>query len=169
MSPFANAPRMADYIAYQRYADEVLAPQMERAIPKRIKELEAEGKYDTEEYDSLLVSYYERHVFRQPMESWPEWVVSSLEHANKDLYVYMRVPANLVSPGCWQPGTGRRSSPQLRFQHSLLVQSITLWILHIWSGWRHSSPMAPISTVPMPGIWLCGMTLKGITRDWLIS
>ena len=76
MSPFASAPRMADCIACQRYADEVLAPQMERAILKRIKELEAEGKYDTEEYDSLLVPYYERHVFRQPMESWPECVVN---------------------------------------------------------------------------------------------
>ncbi|HKM07682.1 MAG TPA: hypothetical protein VJ869_11915 [Sphaerochaeta sp.] len=95
MSSFVSAPRMADCIAYQRYADEVLAPQMERATLKRIKELEAEGKYDTEEYDSLLVPYYERHVLRQPM--------------------------------------------------------------------------APISTVPMPCIWLCGMTLKGITRDWLIS
>lgn len=86
MSPLAKAPRMADCIAYQRYADEVLAPL------KRIKELEAEGKYDTEGYDSLLVPYYERHVLRQPMESWPECVVSSLEHANKDLHVYMQGP-----------------------------------------------------------------------------
>lgn len=142
---------------------------MERATLKRIKELEAEGKYDTEEYDSLLVPYYERHVLRQPMESWPECVVSSLEHANKDLYVSMQGPSEFVIAGVLATWDRSKELPQLRFQHSLLVQSMTLWILHIWSGWRHSSLMASISTVPMPGIWLCGMTLKGITRDWLIS
>lgn len=57
MSPFASAPRMADCIAYQRYADEVLAPQMERATLIRIKELEAEGKYDTEEMDPAYMEW----------------------------------------------------------------------------------------------------------------
>ncbi len=85
---------MADCVAYQRYADDVLGgpPQMVPAVLKRIKELEAAGQYTSEEYETLLVPYYERHVLRRPMAEWPQCVTSSLENANQDLYVYMQGP-----------------------------------------------------------------------------
>jgi proline iminopeptidase len=90
---------MADCVAYQKYADEVLAPQMDPVTLKRIKELETAGQYDSEEYDALLVPYYECHVLRRPMETWPECVTSSLEHANNDLYVYMQGPSEFGIAG----------------------------------------------------------------------
>ncbi len=90
---------MADCIAYQKYADEVLAPQFKPATLKRIKSLEEEGLYESEEYEELLVPYYERHVLRQPMGSWPDSVLSSLSHVNKKLYVHMQGPSEFGISG----------------------------------------------------------------------
>ena len=104
---------MADCIAYQNYADEVLAPQMEAATLTRIKELEEAGKYDSEEYDALLVPYYERHVLRRPMEEWPECVISSLEHVNNDLYVYMQGPSEFGIAGVLETWDRSKQLPSI--------------------------------------------------------
>jgi proline iminopeptidase len=90
---------MADCIAYQKYADEVLAPQIDPTTLKRIRELEAASLYESEAYNKLLVPYYERHVLRQPMSEWPECVTSSLSNANQDLYVYMQGPSEFGIAG----------------------------------------------------------------------
>ena len=91
---------MADCIDYQRYADDVLGPQMESGVLARIKELEAEGAYESEEYEALLMPHhYEKHVLRRPMDQWPACVINALEHANKDLYVYMQGPSEFGISG----------------------------------------------------------------------
>ncbi len=91
---------MADCNAYQKYADEVLAPQMDSKVLRRIKELEAEGLYTSEEYDALLMpNHYEKHVLRKPREQWPIQVLSALEHVNTDLYVYMQGPSEFGIAG----------------------------------------------------------------------
>ncbi|NLK06968.1 MAG: proline iminopeptidase-family hydrolase [Spirochaetales bacterium] len=91
---------MADCVDYQRYADDVLGPQMESGVLARIKELEAEGAYESEEYEALLMPHhYEKHVLRRPMDQWPACVINALEHANKDLYVYMQGPSEFGISG----------------------------------------------------------------------
>jgi proline iminopeptidase len=91
---------MADCVDYQRYADDVLGPQMDSAVLARIKELEAAGAYDSEEYEALLMPHhYEKHVLRRPMDQWPACVINALEHANKDLYVYMQGPSEFGISG----------------------------------------------------------------------
>ncbi|NCB02831.1 MAG: alpha/beta fold hydrolase [Spirochaetia bacterium] len=90
---------MANCIAYQKYADEVLAPQIDSISLKRIRELEKAGQYESEEYNNLLVPYYERHVLRKPMGEWPECVTSALSNANQDLYVYMQGPSEFGIAG----------------------------------------------------------------------
>lgn len=117
---------MADCVAYQRYADDVLA-QMVPAVLKRIKELEAAGQYTSEEYETLLVPYYERHVLRRPMAEWPQCVTSSLENANQDLYVYMQGPVNSVLQVCWRPGTGLKTFLRLPSPLWSSVLSMTPW------------------------------------------
>jgi proline iminopeptidase len=104
---------MADCVAYQRYADEVLGPQMDVAVLKRIKELEAAGKYESEEYETLLVPYYERHVLRRPMNDWPECVTSSLGTVNKDLYVYMQGPSEFGIAGVLETWDRSKDLPRI--------------------------------------------------------
>ena len=91
---------MANCVAYQAYADEVLGPQMDQKVLKRIKELEAAGEYTSEEYEALLMPHhYEKHVLRKPIEQWPTCVLNALEHANNDLYVYMQGPSEFGISG----------------------------------------------------------------------
>lgn len=91
---------MADCVDYQRYADQVLGPQMDSKVLARIKELEEAGQYDSEEYEALLMPHhYEKHVLRRPMGEWPKCVLNALEHVNKDLYVYMQGPSEFGIAG----------------------------------------------------------------------
>lgn len=91
---------MADCVAYQVYADEVLAPAMDPLALKRIKELEAAGAYDSEEYEELLMPHhYEKHVLRKPIGEWPPCVLDALGHVNKEMYVYMQGPSEFGISG----------------------------------------------------------------------
>ncbi|MDD3456795.1 proline iminopeptidase-family hydrolase [Sphaerochaeta sp.] len=91
---------MADCTAYQKYADDVLGPQMDPKVLARIKELEVAGQYSSEEYEALLMPHhYEMHVLRRPMDQWPECVMNALTHANQDLYVYMQGPSEFGIAG----------------------------------------------------------------------
>jgi len=104
---------MADCIAYQKYADDVLGPQMDPVVLNRIKELEAAGQYTSEEYETLLVPYYERHVLRRPMDEWPQCVTSSLSHANQDLYVYMQGPSEFGIAGVLETWDRSKDLPKI--------------------------------------------------------
>jgi proline iminopeptidase len=115
---------MADCIAYQKYADDVLGPQMDPAVLKRIKELEAAGQYTSEEYEALLVPYYERHVLRRPMDEWPQCVTSSLSHANQDLYVYMQGPSEFGIAGVLE--TWDRSKDLSKISATTLVTDASM-------------------------------------------
>lgn len=91
---------MADCVAYQRYADEVLGAQMDPQVLKRIKELESQGLYTSAEYEALLMPHhYEKHVLRRPIGQWPPCVLDSLAHVNNDLYVYMQGPSEFGIAG----------------------------------------------------------------------
>mgnify|MGYP006290419635 FL=1 len=91
---------MASCPAYKRYADEVLGPQMDPAVLNRVKELEAAGEYESEEYMNLLIPHhYETHVLRKPAEQWPQAVHDAFDGINQDLYVYMQGPSEFGIAG----------------------------------------------------------------------
>lgn len=91
---------MSDCAAYQRYADEVLAPQMDPQVVARIRELEAAGDYESEEYMNLLIPHhYEHHVLRKPAAEWPEAVNTAFSGINQGLYVYMQGPSEFGMSG----------------------------------------------------------------------
>ena len=111
---------MADCVAYQRYADDVLGPQMDKHVLERIKELEAAGQYTSEEYEALLMPHhYEKHVLRKPADQWPQCVLDALSHANNDLYVYMQGPSEFGIAGTL--ATWDRSSDLKRIKVPTLV------------------------------------------------
>jgi proline iminopeptidase len=111
---------MADCVAYQKYADDVLGPQMDQNVLARIKELEAAGEYTSEEYEALLMPHhYEKHVLRRPMDQWPECVLNALSNANQDLYVYMQGPSEFGIAGVL--ATWDRSADLKQIQTPALV------------------------------------------------
>lgn len=91
---------MASCPAYQRYADEVLGPQMDPTVLKRIREMEAAGDYEHDEYMEILIPHhYEKHVLRKPVSQWPEAVNDAFAAINEDLYVYMQGPSEFGIAG----------------------------------------------------------------------
>jgi proline iminopeptidase len=91
---------MSSIPAYNAYARDVLMPTMDQAALARVMELEASGETETGEYDDLLMEiHYVHHVLCMPFDSWPEAVVRSMNHMNKDLYVTMQGPSELGASG----------------------------------------------------------------------
>jgi proline iminopeptidase len=91
---------MASIPAYNRYAHDVLMPQMDQSVLARILELEDGEDYDNPEYEALLMEhFYVFHVLRRPVEEWPECVVRSFDHINKQVYVHMQGPSEMGAKG----------------------------------------------------------------------
>ena len=83
---------------YNRYAETVLAKQMDPAVVKEVKELEAKGQYENPRYMELLMpNFYAKHLCRLP--EWPDPVVRSFAHMNKDIYVLMQGPSEFGASG----------------------------------------------------------------------
>lgn len=91
---------MSSIPAYNEYAKNVLMPRMDQDKLRRVLELEAKGQTETGEYDELLMEiHYVHHVLRRPFDQWPEPMVRSMNHINKDLYVTMQGPSELGASG----------------------------------------------------------------------
>jgi proline iminopeptidase len=91
---------MASVPAYNGYAERVLMPTMDQEVLARIKELEAAGDTEGEEYEELLMEHhYRHHVLRMPLDEWPEPVLRSFAHVNRSIYVPMQGPSELGASG----------------------------------------------------------------------
>ncbi len=91
---------MASIPAYNRYAEEVLMPEMDQAALAEIKDYEAAGDYENPHYDELLMEHhYVHHVLRMPPATWPEPLLRSFKHMNPDIYIPMQGPSELGASG----------------------------------------------------------------------
>lgn len=85
---------MSSIPAYNKYAQEVLAPQLPAEVLQEVKALEAKGEFDNPRYGELLFEhYYTEHVLRLPLEQWPNPVNRAFDHINTGLYVAMQGPS----------------------------------------------------------------------------
>nr|MBI1230822.1 alpha/beta fold hydrolase [Cytophagales bacterium] len=76
---------------YEKYAKEVLGPQMPKEVFEEIMEIESKSDFANPRYEELLMEHhYQYHVLRMPLAEWPEAVVRSLKHLNPEVYVYMQ-------------------------------------------------------------------------------
>jgi proline iminopeptidase len=83
---------MASCPDYDKYADSVLAKQMDPAALAEIKALEAKNDYANPRYmEVLLPNFYKKHVCR--LEEWPDGLNRSLKHANGAIYTLMQGPS----------------------------------------------------------------------------
>jgi proline iminopeptidase len=79
---------------YNKYADEVLGPQLPPEVLTEIKNLEAKGEYTSPRYTELLFEYfYTEHVLRMPLAEWPEPANRSFGKLNPNLYIAMQGPS----------------------------------------------------------------------------
>ncbi|TJY33961.1 proline iminopeptidase-family hydrolase [Pontimicrobium aquaticum] len=85
---------MASVPEYNKYANEVLGPQLPPEVLKEVKELEAKGEFDNPRYSELLFKhYYTEHILRMPLEEWPDPVNRAFANLNPNLYVTMQGPS----------------------------------------------------------------------------
>ncbi|MDX1479447.1 MAG: proline iminopeptidase-family hydrolase [Saprospiraceae bacterium] len=85
---------MSSVPAYNKYANEVLGPQMPAEVLAEVKALEANGDYTNPRYQELLFEhYYTAHVLRMPIDSWPAPINRAFSTINYNLYLYMQGPS----------------------------------------------------------------------------
>ncbi|MEY3398691.1 MAG: hypothetical protein RL220_1285, partial [Bacteroidota bacterium] len=85
---------------YGKYADEVLAAQMDTTVLKEIRDIEAAGEFTNPRYMELLMPhFYQKHICRIPLDEWPEPVVRSFSKINQQLYVVMQGPSEFGIAG----------------------------------------------------------------------
>jgi proline iminopeptidase len=85
---------------YNKYAQEVLGPQLPEEVLKEIKAIEANKDYANPRYEALLMThYYTEHILRKPLEEWPKSIHLMFEHLNPNIYIYMQGPSEFGITG----------------------------------------------------------------------
>lgn len=91
---------MSDAIEYGKYADEVLAKQLDPKVLDTVRSLEAKKDYANPKYMELLYKhFYTQHILRMPLSEWPEPVNRSFAKMNQALYVTMQGPSEFGISG----------------------------------------------------------------------
>jgi proline iminopeptidase len=98
---------VADMVAscpdYGRYAQEVLAKQMDPKVLQEIKAIEARSDFSNPRYEELLLpNFYQQHLCR--LNPWPDPVVRTFNHldntkVSKQVYVMMQGPSEFGIAG----------------------------------------------------------------------
>ena len=85
---------------YQKYSDNVLAPQLPKEVLDEIMFYENKEDYGNERYLELIVEhYYPKHVIRMPADQWPNSINRGFHHLNPDVYVTMQGPSEFGIKG----------------------------------------------------------------------
>lgn len=85
---------------YQKYSDEILAPQLPPDVLEEIMVYENNEDYSNERYLDLIVkNYYTKHIIRMPVEEWPNSINRTFQHVNPDVYVTMQGPSEFGIKG----------------------------------------------------------------------
>ena len=94
------ADAMSSSPAYADYAENVLSKQLDPAVLKEIKEMEAKGDFANPHYMELLMpNFYNKFICRLPMEEWPEPMMRSFNKLNQEIYVIMQGPSEFGVKG----------------------------------------------------------------------
>lgn len=83
---------------YGKYANNVLAKQMNPKVLDSIRTLEAKGDFNNPKYMELLVpNFYNQHICR--VLPWPEALNRAFPHLNQTLYTIMQGPSEFGVAG----------------------------------------------------------------------
>jgi proline iminopeptidase len=83
---------MASAPAYGRYANEVLAKQMDPKVLSEIRAIEAKKDFENPRYMELLLPhFYHKHICR--LKEWPDGLKRAMDHVNGAIYTLMQGPS----------------------------------------------------------------------------
>jgi proline iminopeptidase len=89
---------MASVPEYGKYAENVLAKQMDPAVVDTIRAMEERNDFQNPKYMELLMpNFYNIHICR--LEVWPEPLTRMFSHLNNELYVIMQGPSEFGVAG----------------------------------------------------------------------
>jgi proline iminopeptidase len=99
---------------YGKYADDVLAKQMDPKVLDTIRMIEKKGDFANPKYMELLQPhFYEKHICRFPSAEWPEPAVRSFSKMNQSLYVTMQGPSEFGIAGKLEKWDRKADLPKL--------------------------------------------------------
>ncbi len=91
---------MASAPEYGKYADEVLAKQMDPKVLDEVRAIEAKKDFSNPRYMELLIpNFYEQHLCRFPAAEWPDPVNRAFKHMNMTVYTMMQGPSEFGVSG----------------------------------------------------------------------
>jgi len=100
---------------YDKYADEVLAKQMDTAVLDTIRMLESKGDFGNPQYMELLIpNYYETHICRFPTEEWPDPLLRAFNKINSEIYTIMQGPSEFGISGKLEKWDRSADLPRLK-------------------------------------------------------
>lgn len=86
------ANMMASAPEYGKYAQEVLAKQMDSSVLAEIRAIEAKKDFTNPRYMELLLPhFYKQHLCR--LEEWPDGFNRAMKHVNGEIYSMMQGPS----------------------------------------------------------------------------
>ena len=139
---------MSSCPAYGRYADEVLAKQLDPKVLDTIRQIEARGDFDNPKYMELLLpNFYCQHILRMPAEDWPEPVNRMFGHLNEKVYVTMQGPSEFGIGG--NLAKWDRSADL----HNIKVPTLVIGATHDTMDPKHMEWMA--GQIPKGAFLLC--------------
>jgi proline iminopeptidase len=98
MKALIVANMVASAPEYGKYAEEVLAPQMNPKVLAEIKQMEAKKDFANPRYMELLIPYfYKEHLCR--LKEWPDGFNRSMKHVNGEIYTMMQGPSEFGISG----------------------------------------------------------------------
>ncbi|WP_425637672.1 proline iminopeptidase-family hydrolase [Algoriphagus yeomjeoni] len=102
---------MASLDDYEKYAKEVLGPQMPPAVFAELMEIEKNNDFENPRYMELLGEHhYPYHVLRKPADEWPAEINKMMGEMNPEVYVYMQGYSEFgITPGASLEGWDRKS------------------------------------------------------------
>ena len=91
---------MASCPAYDAYAEDVLAKQIDPPVLAEIRRIEEAGDFENPRYLELLIPHhYEHHFLGMPADQWPDPIQRTFKHLNPDVYIPMQGPSELGISG----------------------------------------------------------------------
>ncbi len=137
---------MSDCVAYDRYAEQVLAKQMDKTVLDSVMLLESKGLYAHPRYMELLMPHFYRHHLCR-LEDWPDPVNRSFAHMNSSIYVLMQGPSEFGISGRLEQWDRSKDLPGIK------VPTLTVGATHDTMDPEHMKWMA--SQLPKGRFLLC--------------
>ena len=104
---------MSSCPAYGKYADDVLAKQMDPKVLDTIRSIEAKGDFTNPKYMELLLpNFYNQHLCR--VQPWPDAVMRAFPHLNIEIYTMMQGPSEFGVGGRLAKWDRSKDLPQIK-------------------------------------------------------